>query len=88
VLSKCLNPNCSAPFRYLREGRLFTIEVPVSPTQPGPGRRLERFWLCGECSSTLTVVLKDSAVLLQPRFRDLATGERIEESEEERVFLA
>jgi hypothetical protein len=88
LLSKCLNPNCSAPFRYLREGRLFNLEVPVAPTQPGPGRRLERFWLCRECSSTLTVVLNDTAVLLQPRFRDLGTGERVEESEEETPFFA
>jgi hypothetical protein len=88
VLSRRLNPNCSAPFRYLREGRLFNLEVPVSSTQPGPGRRLERFWLCGECSSTLTVVLKGTAVLLRPRFRDLSTGERVEEFEEERPFFA
>lgn len=59
MLSKCANPACSTPFRYLREGKLFEFD---SHREPGPGktskkpRRVEFFWLCGECSTQLTVI--------------------------------
>ena len=59
MLSKCANPACSRPFRYLREGKLFEIdstqmEEPVSGKKPV--RRVEFFWLCGDCSAELTVI--------------------------------
>jgi hypothetical protein len=88
MLSKCSNPLCTAPFRYLRNGRLFHLEIPVPPANPGPARRLERFWLCAQCCSTLTVVLKGSTATVQPRFLELVSGERVEQSEEEQPFLA
>jgi len=60
MLSKCANPTCSNPFRYLREGRLFEIEsnqpVQTPSSVSKPVRRIEFFWLCGECSAELTVV--------------------------------
>ena len=86
MLSKCMNPICSTPFRYLRDGRLFHLEIPTPGTPAG--RRLERFWLCAACSSMFTIVLKNSAAMLQPRFLELPTGERVEESEEEEPFVA
>lgn len=60
MLSKCANPACSTPFRYLREGKLFEIESDRPIETAGgfskPVRRIEFFWLCGECSAELTVV--------------------------------
>jgi len=60
MLSKCANPACSTPFRYLREGKLFEFDT---YHEPGSGkaskmsiRRVEFFWLCGECSTQLTVI--------------------------------
>lgn len=61
MLSKCANPACSTPFRYLRDGKLFEIE---SKDATGPSlvgerkavRRVEFFWLCGQCSTELMVV--------------------------------
>jgi hypothetical protein len=61
MLSKCANPACSASFRYLHQGRIFSL-------LPGPGcygvnavwdhrleRHVERYWLCDSCSQTMTV---------------------------------
>ena len=61
MLSKCANPACSQPFRYLRDGKLFEIESHVgSDTAAGgerkPSRRVEFFWLCGQCATELTVI--------------------------------
>jgi hypothetical protein len=87
VLSKCLNPICCEPFRYFHDGRLFNLEVPNPSPAPAPKRRLERFWLCNRCSTHLTVVVKDGRVLIQPRFLDLYSGERVEQPEAEEPFL-
>ncbi|PYX81603.1 MAG: hypothetical protein DMG70_18825 [Acidobacteria bacterium] len=64
MLSKCANPDCSTPFLYLHQGKLFRIEVdakrdrvklgPVG-SEKKPVRRMEYFWLCDSCSSHLTV---------------------------------
>jgi hypothetical protein len=63
MLTKCFNPACSNPFRFLGEGRLFPIEF--SPpagaggtSGVGSGRRKnECFWLCPHCSNILTIVV-------------------------------
>ena len=31
MVSKCANPACSTPFHYLREGKVFRIEMEVTP---------------------------------------------------------
>ena len=31
MVSKCANPACSAPFHYLREGKVFRVEVEIAP---------------------------------------------------------
>jgi hypothetical protein len=60
MLSKCANPACSTPFRYLRDGKLFEIEanreIGSSVDAGKPLRRVEFFWLCGGCSADLTVI--------------------------------
>ena len=64
MLSKCANPACSKPFRYLRDGKLFEIETGLEPkstihevSEKKPLRRIEYFWLCGPCSAELTVIV-------------------------------
>ncbi|HYX69423.1 MAG TPA: hypothetical protein VE825_09845 [Terriglobales bacterium] len=78
MLSKCANPSCSTPFRYLREGRLYRIDVAASAeTRPhgpflvnghkGP-EKIEHFWLCAECATSLTLAFeKDKGVTVVPR---------------------
>ena len=74
MLSKCANPSCSAQFRYLSEGRIFTLLAgPHSePTDlvwdQANETKVERYWLCQVCSQTMTVCrVKDRTVVRQIR---------------------
>jgi hypothetical protein len=67
MLSKCANPSCTTPFHYLRDGKLFQIDTSVgapqnenssAPSESKPPHRIEFFWLCPECSSTLTLAFQ------------------------------
>lgn len=62
MLSKCANPGCPAPFRYLHQGKLFRLdtgpEYPPAKSSEKPVRRLEFFWLCEECAVRLTLDYK------------------------------
>lgn len=69
MLGKCANPDCSSRFLYLREGKLFRIEIasdappratdedPARPFLLGrkPVRRVEHYWLCSRCAETMTL---------------------------------
>jgi len=64
LLSKCANPACPATFRYLRQGRIFNLEV-KTPAWDGEGERshtVEHFWLCDRCASVMEVVWENGAV--------------------------
>jgi hypothetical protein len=88
MLSKCANPECAAPFHYLREGKLFQIELRNgAPVPPGPQlvgkqdeRRVEHFWLCGPCSENMTLAFaaKQGMVVIplkkQPAMRRAAAS--------------
>ena len=58
MLNKCSNPSCRASFHTLGEGRLFRVEPdPILRTsQP---KRVEYYWLCNHCASTMTLRLGD-----------------------------
>jgi hypothetical protein len=68
MISKCANPACSACFRYLHEGRLFRFEreagadtEPLLGFDPTPHKHsagVEFFWLCENCSATLTLTYR------------------------------
>ena len=69
MVSKCANPACSAPFHYLREGKLFEVDSRESSAvgERKPIRRVEFFWLCGRCSAVLTVINdKEKGVIIAP----------------------
>jgi hypothetical protein len=60
MLAKCANPSCSTPLVYLREGKIFMVESLESQAnaaipRPKAPNRVEHFWLCGPCSSELTL---------------------------------
>ncbi len=58
MLSKCSNPSCSALFYNLKNGKLFLLERdPLAG--PTKSNHAEYFWLCHECSSTMTLHLTD-----------------------------
>ena len=85
MVAKCLNPTCSATFRYLSDGRIFHLEIPVAGDS-GTSRRREYFWVCDRCCANFTVVLKNGTPALQSRFLQLMSGERLEQGEEEETF--
>ncbi len=61
MLSKCANPACCTRFQYLRDGRLYQLEV--DPTAQSAihlvgkksPRKVEHFWLCGTCAKLMTL---------------------------------
>jgi hypothetical protein len=68
MLHKCANPKCPTPFRRLNHGKLFLIEIDHPLAVPHNGvttlrkkrsaRRMERYWLCDDCSSLLTLTFQ------------------------------
>jgi len=71
MLSKCANPTCSARFRYLHEGRIFSAIIEDKGVVRGAEdyaetpRRVERYWLCDSCARSMTLVLRDGRVVLR-----------------------
>ena len=68
MLHKCENPACSGLSRTLIRGKLFLLDRDtsgsvasgVSPAFAGggPGRQVERYWLCDHCSSRHTLIFE------------------------------
>jgi hypothetical protein len=88
MLSKCLNPACSRPFRYFRDGRIFNIETASSSNGDRTARRRELFWLCGPCSTTMKVTLRDGRPTVEQRYLQLISGELLEQPDEEHPHAA
>ena len=69
MLSKCANPECSAMFRYLRQGKLFRL-TPTPAVQTAAaalGYQLtERFWLCDLCSQEMTMIWGGTRATIVP----------------------
>ncbi len=79
MLSKCANPNCSASFFYLHQGKLFRCETGTHKDSHAgvkkSARRIEFFWLCENCAVSMTVAFKDGEGLtVQPMARAHASG--------------
>jgi hypothetical protein len=67
MVSKCANPTCSGTFRYLHEGIIFHVAVGSAAQEKVAIQgipKIERFWLCGECSRKMTVISHASGVLV------------------------
>ena len=64
MLSKCANPACLVPFRYLHEGRIFNIDTGTASAERSgpPAHKVEHFWLCERCAQTLIVVVENGVV--------------------------
>jgi hypothetical protein len=68
MLARCINDNCSRPLHSFAEGRLFQFEIvsislaasdeKAAPFDEKPQRETLHLWLCGQCASTMTVVLE------------------------------
>lgn len=84
MLAKCANPICGAHFRYLSQGRVFNVPVYGTSSENGTGapakwcafpQRVEHYWLCAQCLTTLTLAIKNGKVSVQPRFPQLPDGD-------------
>jgi hypothetical protein len=86
MLSKCLNPQCTAKFHYLWEGRLFRFDFSEARRRQsadgwgvrtnsakGPERSVEHFWLCSACAASMTVELSEAG---EVRLVPIEHGER------------
>ncbi len=78
MLSKCANPDCAASFHYLGQGKLYEIrsEPVTGPQLLTPKKaagRAERFWLCNDCASIMTLAVDASRKVvllpLQPKVK-------------------
>lgn len=74
MVGNCANRRCGVPFRYFREGRLFTFDLSDTRLLGDGGntanpQNVEHFWLCGRCASTLTLTLvRGRGVVERPFF--------------------
>src|SRR6202048_1869116 len=77
MVSKCANPDCSAPFRYFHTGKLFRADTAFGFDRRRPmgrdaqqrkaPRRLGVFWLCEDCSGKMTLAFdSESGVTVRP----------------------
>lgn len=59
MVSICANPECSAPFRHLKTGRLFLIDPRDGAHSQAAwsSTRLEYFWLCDTCAPRFTLAI-------------------------------
>jgi len=73
MVAKCSNPSCSASFRYLKEGRLFRLETDPTLRSSQPNR-VEYFWLCHCCSSTMTLRLREDGTVVTVLLSDPIRG--------------
>ncbi len=76
MVNHCANPQCCKPLHYLREGRVYVFDVthPVSGAER-PTRRMEHFWLCGDCSDAfLLEQVEDRSVRISPRAQRMAAA--------------
>jgi len=78
MVSKCANPECSVPFLYFHQGRLFRLETEGREDrrhhlgdETGVRkllRRIEFHWLCSQCAEKMTISFdKASGVSVRPR---------------------
>ncbi len=78
MVSKCANPECSASFLYFHRGLVFRVETEGRldrrrdlGNEQGtskPLRRIEFYWLCGDCARKLTLAFdKTTGVSVRPR---------------------
>ena len=88
MVSKCANPACSTPFQYLRDGKVFRVDIgsPGAPVRPAarlqlvgqPTRQVEHFWLCGDCAASFTLAYSPAdgikLVRRQPEVRRAAAS--------------
>jgi hypothetical protein len=72
MVSKCLNPHCSAILHHMSQGRLFRVDFTEAGKKSAPMGKvvvasirnkscpIEHFWLCEDCAKSMTIALGDA----------------------------
>ena len=85
MVSKCANPDCTAPFRYLHVGKLYRMETSLGferrrsmsqdESQPRQLRRTEFYWLCENCAPKMTLAFDPlTGVIARPNARAVSAA--------------
>jgi hypothetical protein len=61
MVSHCANPDCGKRLHYLREGKVFLLDVTSAHDTE---KRREHFWLCGSCSGVMRLVQDEQRTVL------------------------
>ena len=73
MVSQCANPDCRRELHYLREGKVYQF---VLSTKTG-GKRLEHFWLCGDCSKTMILTCVNQSDVKTERLIRIAQTRKV-----------
>jgi hypothetical protein len=67
MISNCLNPACRVAFSHARDGRFFSVDRLLTPSdRREPQHGAEQYWLCGTCSQVLKVVVEKGSIITAP----------------------
>ena len=70
MVSQCANPDCKRELRYLREGRVYVFVI----AEDAGNKRLEHFWLCGECSRSMILTCVNQSEVKPLRLLQIGPG--------------
>ena len=73
MVNQCANPACKRELHYLREGKVYQFALPT----PTGSKRIEHFWLCGRCSKSMVMMLRNQSDV-QITFRPQRHRDRID----------
>ena len=76
MISKCANPECGRPFRYLHEGKLVVVQS--GDAVQGAQNLIDNvYFLCAECADAYTIVIRDArTVVVNNRNLPVETNKR------------
>jgi hypothetical protein len=63
MVSQCANPDCRRELHYLRDGKVYQFVLCTKTA----GKRLEHFWLCGDCSKTMILTCVNQSEMKSER---------------------
>ncbi len=66
MISRCENPECGRPFKYLHQGKVFILQQ-ESEVQGAHADLIEKlYFLCADCARTHTIVFRDGRPTVVP----------------------
>jgi hypothetical protein len=67
MVSKCANPECGRPFKYLRDGQIFVCDRGADEPRGIQSNLIEKvLFLCADCARTHAIIDNNGYPLLVP----------------------